>query len=110
MRFSTPQHWLCALALSAHSFAVQAMDVEQLLSKARATDASYLVAVARAREIHALADQARGGMLPQINASLSASNNNVSQLRDIAVVGEGSSYGSENQTISVRQQIWRPAL
>lgn len=100
-------------ALLCLSVAVSAMDLLQAFEAAQQNDATILSARANAMVERERVPQARAQMLPNISASLSYNNN---QLRSVTpnFLGEAqttnTSYPSSNQTLTLRQPLYRPQL
>lgn len=109
-----PFKWLLVGSmLASFSFAAHSMDLVQAYEAAQRNDATILAARATAMAERERLPQARAQLLPNLSANLSENRN---QLKSVTPNFLGveqtnhTNYPSSNQTLSLRQPIYRPQL
>jgi outer membrane protein, protease secretion system len=104
---------LAGSALLSFSMAVFSLDLLQAYEAAKLQDANILATRAATLASQERLPQARAQMLPNVALSLTQNRNNLTSTTP-SFLGEDqtstTSYPSSNQTLSVRQPLFRPAL
>lgn len=95
-----------AFALASLTPLAQAQSLVELYESARAFDATYQSAKLQYDANLARADQARAGILPSAGLSAGASRVNVDS--STSTVGGGTSFNTQNATLSASQPLYRP--
>ena len=95
-----------AFALASLAPLAQAQSLVELYESARAFDATYQSAKLQYDANLARADQARAGILPSAGLSAGASRVNVDS--STSTVGGGTSFNTQNATLSASQPLYRP--
>lgn len=96
-----------AAALAAMAAPAQTLDLQQALMLARQADPGFQAARMERAALAEVVPQARAGLLP--NAGFSASRNRVSLSREEGLLSSQSDYHSLNNTLVLRQPLWRRA-
>ena len=104
---------LAGTALLSFSMAVWPLDLVQAFEAAKLQDANILATRAATQASQERLPQARAQMLPNVGISLTHNRNHLSSTTP-SFLGEDqtntTSYPSSNQTVAVRQPLFRPAL
>lgn len=88
----------------------QAQTLSELLDIARRSDPTYLTAQTAVRAAEARTDQAKGALLPQLNASFSSNYNDREYLtRSELAPEERDHYNSNSRQLNLTQPLWRTA-
>lgn len=98
---------MAALALAAAAAQAQPLDLLQAWQRARQSDAGWLAAQAATRAGVEAVPIARAALLPQVSLSAQRAHNGLDYAADAAP--EQRYYGGQ-QSLTVRQAIYRPAL
>ena len=104
---------LAGTALLSFSMAVWPLDLVQAFEAAKLQDANILATRAATQASQERLPQARAQMLPNVGISLTHNRNHLTSTTP-SFLGEDqtntTSYPSSNQTVAVRQPLFRPAL
>lgn len=88
----------------------QALDLAQAYALSLAQDATLRAAQAGAAADQERVPQARAQLLPNLSASLGASANQLDSWQDELRTARHKRYPSDNQSVTLRQALFRPAL
>lgn len=105
--------WIVGGALLSLSMAAWPIDLLQAFEAAQKQDATLLAARAAAAAGRERLPQARSQLLPNVTASLASTNNQLTSVTPNFLGQEQTAhtnYPSSNQTLSVRQPLFRPQL
>lgn len=110
MRLGRRGLWCCGLLGGLLVAPCQAQTLVELLDIARRSDPTYLTAQTAVRAAEARTDQAKGALLPQLNASLSSNYNDRDyQPRPNTTPEERDHYNGNSRQLNLTQPLWRTA-
>lgn len=110
MRSGMRYLWGWGLLVSLLVAPCRAQTLAELLDIARHSDPTYLTAKTAVQAAEARTDQARGALLPQLNASFSSNYNDREYLtRSELAPEERDHYNSNSRQLNLTQPLWRTA-